>query len=36
MKPATTKDIGQIPTYQVPDDASPLDLLLADREADQR
>jgi prevent-host-death family protein len=36
MKPMTTKDIGQIPTYQVSDDASPLDLLLAERDADQR
>lgn len=36
MKPATTRDVGQVPTYPVPDEASPLDLLLADREADDR
>ena len=36
MKPATTRDLDQIPVYEVPDDASPLDLLLAEREADDR
>lgn len=36
MKPATTRDLDQIPVYEVPDDAAPLDLLLAEREADDR
>ena len=36
MKPATTKDLDQIPTFTVPEDASPLEILLAEREADDR
>ena len=36
LKPATTRDLDQLPVYTVPDDASPLDLLLAEREADDR
>jgi antitoxin (DNA-binding transcriptional repressor) of toxin-antitoxin stability system len=36
MKPATTKDLDQIPTFTVPDDVSPLEILLAEREADDR
>jgi len=36
MKPTTTRDLDQIPTYTVPEDASPLDDLLAERQADDR
>lgn len=36
IRPTTTKDLDQVPTYAVPEDASPLDLLLAEREADSR
>jgi antitoxin (DNA-binding transcriptional repressor) of toxin-antitoxin stability system len=31
-----TTDLGQLPSYAVPEDASPLDILLADREAGDR
>ncbi|HEY9243933.1 MAG TPA: type II toxin-antitoxin system prevent-host-death family antitoxin [Streptosporangiaceae bacterium] len=36
LKPTTSQDLGQIPAYDVPEDSSPLDLLLAEREADDR
>jgi prevent-host-death family protein len=36
IKPTTTKDLGQLPRYAVADDVSPLDVLLAEREADSR
>lgn len=36
LRPATNKDLGRIPTYAVTEDSSPLDLLLAEREADDR
>jgi prevent-host-death family protein len=36
VKATTTRDLGQIPSYAVPEDASPLDLLLAEREAGDR
>ena len=36
IKPTTTRDLDQIPSYAVPDDASPLDVLLAERAADDR
>lgn len=36
LRPTTNQDLGQIPTYAVPEDSSPLDLLLAEREADDR
>jgi prevent-host-death family protein len=36
IKPTTTRDLDRLPSYAVPDDASPLDVLLAEREADDR
>jgi prevent-host-death family protein len=36
MKPTTTSDLDQLPRYAVPGDVSPLDVLLAEREADSR
>jgi antitoxin (DNA-binding transcriptional repressor) of toxin-antitoxin stability system len=36
MKPTTTKDLDQLPSFDVPEDVSPLELLLAEREADDR
>jgi prevent-host-death family protein len=36
IKPTTTRDLGRLPSYAVPDDVSPLDVLLAEREADDR
>jgi len=36
VKPTTTRDLDQIPGYAVPEDVSPLDILLAEREADDR
>jgi prevent-host-death family protein len=36
IKPTTTRDLDQLPSYAVPEDASPLDVLLAEREADSR
>ena len=36
MKPATTRDLDRLPSYVVPEGASPLDILLAEREADDR
>ncbi len=36
IKPTTTGDLDQLPSYAVLDDASPLDVLLAEREADGR
>lgn len=35
-KPTTTTNLDQIPSFAVPEDASPLEILLADREADGR
>lgn len=36
LKPTTTRDLDQIPIYEVPDDSSALEILLAEREADNR
>ncbi|MET8813504.1 hypothetical protein ABZW47_15990 [Streptomyces sp. NPDC004549] len=37
LKAATTADLHQMPTYELPDDApDPLEVLLAEREADDR
>ena len=36
MSPTTTRDLDQLPSYLVPEGASPLDVLLAEREADSR
>lgn len=36
IKPTTTRDLDRLPSYAVPEDASPLDILLAEREADDR
>lgn len=36
LKPTTTRDLDQIPSYEVPDDSSALDILLAERAADNR
>ena len=36
IKPTTTRDLDQLPSYAVPNDVSPLDVLLAEREADDR
>ncbi|WFE32802.1 type II toxin-antitoxin system Phd/YefM family antitoxin [Micromonospora sp. WMMD975] len=36
LKATTTSDIDRIPRYDVPPGVSPLDLLLADREEDER
>jgi antitoxin (DNA-binding transcriptional repressor) of toxin-antitoxin stability system len=36
LKATTTSDLDRIPQYDVPPDVSPLDLLLAEREADDR
>lgn len=36
IKPTTTRDLDQLPSYAVPDGASPLDVLLAEREAHRR
>ncbi|ATO17979.1 hypothetical protein CO540_20395 [Micromonospora sp. WMMA2032] len=36
LKATTTSDIDRLPRYDVPPDASPLELLLADREDDER
>jgi prevent-host-death family protein len=36
IRPTTTRDLDELPSYAVPEDASPLDLLLAEREADPR
>lgn len=36
IKPTTTRDLDQLPSYAVPDDVSPLDVLLAERGADNR
>jgi antitoxin (DNA-binding transcriptional repressor) of toxin-antitoxin stability system len=36
LKATTTDDLERIPRYEMPSDASPLDLLLAEREADDR
>lgn len=36
IKPVTTADLDQIRTYAVPEDALPLDVLLAERQADDR
>jgi prevent-host-death family protein len=36
IKPTTTKDLDQLPSYAVPEDSPPLDVLLAERQADSR
>ncbi|MGH3406304.1 MAG: type II toxin-antitoxin system Phd/YefM family antitoxin [Streptosporangiaceae bacterium] len=36
MKPTTTSHLDQLPSFTVPGDASPLEILLAEREADDR
>jgi prevent-host-death family protein len=36
IKPTTTRDLDRLPSYAVPNDVSPLDVLLAEREADGR
>lgn len=36
MRPTTTRDLGRLPDYPVPEGASPLDILLEEREADSR
>ena len=36
IKPTTTRDLDRLPSYAVSDDVSPLDVLLAEREADNR
>jgi prevent-host-death family protein len=36
IKPTTTRDLDRLPSYAVPGDVSPLDVLLAEREADDR
>jgi prevent-host-death family protein len=36
IKPTTTRNLDQIPAYAIPEDSSPLDILLAEREADSR
>ena len=36
IKPTTTRDLDQLPSYAVPNDVSPLDVLLAERETDDR
>jgi prevent-host-death family protein len=36
LKPVTTRDLDDLPAYPVAGDASPLDILLAEREADDR
>jgi hypothetical protein len=36
MKPTTTSDLDQLPSFAVPEGASPLEILLAEREADDR
>ncbi|GAA4606712.1 hypothetical protein GCM10023195_24590 [Actinoallomurus liliacearum] len=32
LKPTTTRDLDRLPRYVVPDDVSPVDLLLAERD----
>jgi prevent-host-death family protein len=36
LGPATTRNLSRIPRYAVPEDASALDVLLAERDADDR
>jgi prevent-host-death family protein len=36
IKPTTTRDLDQLPRFAVPEGTSPLDILLAEREADDR
>ena len=36
LKATTTSDVDRMPRYHVPGDVSPLDLLLAERAADDR
>ncbi len=36
LKAATSADRARLPHYRVPDDVSPLELLLAEREEDER
>lgn len=36
IRPTTTRDLDRLPSYAVPEGTSPLDVLLAEREADGR
>ena len=36
IRPTTTRNLSSLPRYEVPEDVSPLDILLAEREADDR
>ncbi len=36
IRPTTTRNLDQLPSYAVPEDTSPLDVLLAEREAESR
>ena len=36
LKATTTSDLDQLPRYDVPDDVSPLDILLTERAEDDR
>lgn len=36
LKKTTTSDLDRIPRYDFPSDASPLEVILAERDADQR
>jgi prevent-host-death family protein len=36
LRPTTTQHLDEIPSYLVSEDISPLDMLLAEREADDR
>jgi antitoxin (DNA-binding transcriptional repressor) of toxin-antitoxin stability system len=36
LKATTTSDLDQLPHYEIPDDVSPLDILLAERAEDDR
>jgi prevent-host-death family protein len=36
LSPTTTRHLDEIPSFPVPENVSPLDMLLAEREADDR
>lgn len=36
IKPTTTRNLDLLPSFAVPEDSSPMEILLADREAEQR
>lgn len=36
IRPTTTRELDRLPSYAVPEGTSPLDVLLAEREADGR